>query len=192
MPLSPIVFCVLGALVFCDIVSRTEMFKDEKPSFHLNHMDLGAQNILVDDDFNFLAIIDLEFAQTAPVQVNHFPLPFPLISSNASIREILQDLKHVAFSNVSRQTAAQTTCQQKLQDAERNLAQKGRPVVPSIADGLYGPASRIYAVSEKLGGSWGTSEELTYEMVRLAFGFDGDEAKEYLDKMETKMKAQQG
>lgn len=66
-------FSVLGAFVFCDIVSSTGLFTDKEPSFHLNHMDMGTQNILVDDDFNFLAIIDWEFAQTAPVQVNHFP-----------------------------------------------------------------------------------------------------------------------
>jgi len=66
-------FSVLGAFVFCDIVSSTGLFTDKEPCFHLNHMDMGTQNILVDDDFNFLAIIDWEFAQTAPVQVNHFP-----------------------------------------------------------------------------------------------------------------------
>ncbi|KAF2110374.1 hypothetical protein BDV96DRAFT_583911 [Lophiotrema nucula] len=90
-------FCVLGAFVFCDIVSSTELFKDNEPSFHLNHMDMGTQNILVDDDFNFLAIIDWEFAQTAPVQVNHFPMPFPLISSTASIQEILQETRAFSF-----------------------------------------------------------------------------------------------
>ncbi|GKU11974.1 unnamed protein product, partial [Fusarium langsethiae] len=31
-------------------------------------MDLGTQNVLVDDDLNFLAVIDWEFAQTAPWQ----------------------------------------------------------------------------------------------------------------------------
>lgn len=66
-------FCVLGAFVFCDIVSSTELFNDKQTCFHLNHMDMGTQNILVDDDYNFLVIIDWEFAQTAPVQVNHFP-----------------------------------------------------------------------------------------------------------------------
>lgn len=115
-------FCVLGAFVFCDIVSRTELFKNREPPFHLNHMDMGTQNILVDDEFNFLAIIDWEFAQTVPVQVNHFPsmqlepisslhnvsepsvycpVPFYLISSTASTQEILQDTEHLAFRNVS-------------------------------------------------------------------------------------------
>jgi aminoglycoside phosphotransferase (APT) family kinase protein len=39
---------------------------DTVEQFPLSHMDLGTQNIIVDNDFNFLAIIDWEFAQTAP------------------------------------------------------------------------------------------------------------------------------
>ncbi|KAF2003179.1 hypothetical protein P154DRAFT_592234 [Amniculicola lignicola CBS 123094] len=179
-------FCVLGAFVFCDIVASTELFKDKETSFHLNHMDMGTQNILVDDEFNFLAVIDWEFAQTAPAQVNNFPMPFPLVSSTASIQEILQDTEHLAFRNVSRQTATQELYWQKFQDAERSLAEQGRPVIPSIAERLRGPASRIFAILEKLGGFWG-NKELTYEMVRLAFGLEGDEAKEYLERMERKM-----
>ncbi|CAI6336591.1 unnamed protein product [Periconia digitata] len=172
--------------VFCDIVASTELFKDKETSFHLNHMDMGTQNILVDDEFNFLAVIDWEFAQSAPVQVNHFPMPFPLISSEASIQKILQDTEHLAFRNVSRQTAAQQLYWQKFQDAERNLAEQGRPVIPSISERLRGPASRIYAILEKLGGFWGP-KDLTYEMVRLSFGIEGDAAKEYLERMERKM-----
>ncbi|PVI04277.1 hypothetical protein DM02DRAFT_586500 [Periconia macrospinosa] len=185
-------FCVLGAFIFCDIVARTTLFNDETKSFHLNHMDMGTQNILVDDDFKFLAIIDWELAQTAPVQVNHFPMPFPLISSDTSIQERLQDPEHVAYRNVARQTAAQKLYQQKFRDAERSLAEKGRKVLPSIAEGLQGHASRIYAILEKLGGGWGRSEEFTYEMVRLAFGIEGDEAKRYIERMEAKINEQKG
>lgn len=119
-------------------------------------------------------------------------MPFPLISSPASIQEILQDPEHLAFRNVSRQTAAQTLYQQKFHEAELTLSQKGRSVLPSIADGLQEPGSRIYAILEKLGGFWGTAEELTYEMVRLAFGFEGDEAKRYLGEMEMKMNGKKG
>lgn len=61
-------------------------------------MDLGTQNILIDEAFNFLAIIDWEFAQTAPWQVNHYPMPFPLTSSD--IDDILKDPEHMAFGNV--------------------------------------------------------------------------------------------
>lgn len=34
----------------------------------------------------------------------------------------------------------------------------------------------------------GMEEELTYEMVRLAYGFDPEEANKYLNEMEAKMK----
>jgi hypothetical protein len=114
-------------------------------------------------------------------------VPFPLIESTASIQVILQDPQHLAFRNVSRQTAAQKLYQQRFQDAEQSLAQQGRKVLPSIADVLRGPASRIYTILEKLGGFRATSEELTYEMVRLAFGFEGEEAKRYLERMEMEM-----
>jgi hypothetical protein len=57
-------------------------------------MDLGTQNILVDDRFNFRAIIDWEFAQTAPWQVNHYPMTFPLLESDTKIQGILQDPNH--------------------------------------------------------------------------------------------------
>ena len=62
----------LGARVFRDILDRTTLFgdMDTTEQFPLNHMDLGTQNILVDDKYNFIAIIDWEFAQTAPWQVN--------------------------------------------------------------------------------------------------------------------------
>lgn len=65
---SPISFQRIGARVFCDIVSGTALFTDtSNPElFPLLHMEIGTQNILVDDDFNIVAIIDFEFAQTAP------------------------------------------------------------------------------------------------------------------------------
>lgn len=59
--------------VSADIVRDTELFRNADASslssftgFPPNHTDLGTQNILVDEDFNFLAGIDWEFAQTAP------------------------------------------------------------------------------------------------------------------------------
>jgi hypothetical protein len=119
-------------------------------------------------------------------------VPFPLISSPNSIEEILQDPKHLAFRNVSRQTAAQKLYVENLYLAEQYLEKIGAPVSPSVANALQQSASRIYGILEKLGGFFGTSEELTYEMVRLAFGIEGDEAKEYLEKMETKMNEKSG
>jgi hypothetical protein len=53
---------------------------------------------------------------------------------------------------------------------------------------MHGAASRIYAIAEKIGVFGGMEEELTYELVRLGFGFDGEEAKKYLSEMEAEMK----
>lgn len=41
-------------------------------------MDMGTQILLVDDEFNVIAVIDWEFAQSAPLDVNNFLMPFPL------------------------------------------------------------------------------------------------------------------
>lgn len=53
---------------------------------------------------------------------------------------------------------------------------------------LDGAASRIYAILDKFGVFKGMEEKLTYEMVRLAYGFNREEAKKYLNEMEAKMK----
>ncbi|PSN68260.1 hypothetical protein BS50DRAFT_665880 [Corynespora cassiicola Philippines] len=179
--------CVLGAFVFCDIVSNTQLFKNEDLSFHLNHMDMGTQNILVDDDYNFLAIIDWQFAQTAPVQVNHYPMPFPLVKSDASMQKILQDPANKGFRNFQKSDRAQKLYLKKFKDAESNLKKKGSPVIPSISDQLNGPASRIYAILDKLDPSWPGLDELIYEMLRLAFELEEDTAKNYIERLEAEM-----
>lgn len=183
------VFKILGTFVFQDIVLNTPIFKTigDGP-FHFNHMDIGTQNILVDEDFNFVAIIDWEFAQSAPWEVNHYPMPFPCIFSDDKIHKILEDPNHIAHDNISRQVYAQGLYRQKFADAERALERRGKTLPKSIADTMHGAASKIYAIAEKIGVFSGMEEELTYEMVRLAFGFDGEEARKYLNKMETEMK----
>jgi hypothetical protein len=184
------IFTKLGPFVFKDIVHNTTLFKTGGGPFHLDHGDMGTQNILVDQYFNFLAIIDWEFAQTAPWEVIHYPMPFPLISADAKTDCILQNPDHIAHRNVSRQVAARKMYRQKFRDAEQALESRGRSSQKSIADVLDGAASRIYAILEKFGVFEGMEEELTYEMVRLAYGFDREEAKKYLNEMEAKMKGQ--
>ncbi|KND90051.1 hypothetical protein TOPH_05339 [Tolypocladium ophioglossoides CBS 100239] len=183
---SSMSFLRIGALVFCDIISNTTLFKDigTEALFPLNHMDLGTQNILVDDDFNFLAIIDWEFAQTAPWQVNHYPMPFPLLFSDAAIRDILRDPSHLAYKNVVRQEFARGLYRQTFQSAGNDLKKKGRPLTASFAEVLDSPASRIYACFTCLGRSPQADEGLVYEMVRLAFGWDSRDIEEYLRDIE--------
>ena len=172
-------FARLGALVFIDIVQHTPLFKGTAP-FPLNHMDLGTQNILVDDDFTFLAIIDWEFAQTAPWQVNRFPMPFPLLWPDEKIKNVLANRDHIAHGNVSRQEAARRMYVGKFQEAERKLQNEGRPVVGSFAEVLDTNASRIFACFNRLLGVVEEDEAHVREMARLAFGFDGGETDEYL------------
>lgn len=179
----------LGAFVFLNIVQKTDLFTspDSGEVFHFNHIDMGTQNILVDEDFNFLAVIDLEFAQTTPWQVNHYPMPFPLLSSDAEIDEILKTPSHIAYKNTSRQAVARNLYCRKFQDAEQELQKNGRPLQRSIAHLLDGAASRIYACLDMLGGFGDMDTDLTYEMLRLAYGFDIEITKQYLEKAKSRM-----
>lgn len=175
-------FATLGALVFLDTLQNTELFSspDSGEPFHFNHMDMGTQNILVDDNFNFLAVIDWEFAQTAPWEVNHYPMSF---HSDPEVEEILKNPNHIAHNTVSKRKAAQELYPKKFLDAECELEKKGRPLRRSIAHVLDGEASRIYACFEDLGGFSGMDKELTHEMVQLAYGLDPGATEQYLEQL---------
>ncbi|GAB0139139.1 hypothetical protein EsDP_00007353 [Epichloe bromicola] len=172
---------MLGASVFLDIVQTTGLFGESQPHYPLNHMDLGTQNIIVDDNFNFLGLIDWEFAQTAPWQVNHYPMPFPLLCSDSEIQDALDDPRNIAHKNVSRQTFARQLYSEKFRDAEIMQRKKGQPLGRNFSEVLDSPASRIYACFTKLGGPAEHDVELVREMVRLAFGFDAKETDRYLE-----------
>ncbi|KAI1755397.1 hypothetical protein F4782DRAFT_403614 [Xylaria castorea] len=175
----------LGAFVFLDIVKTTDLFINTgtEGSFPFNHMDLGTQNILVDKNFNFIAVIDWEFAQTAPWQVIHYPMPFPLLGPD---EDILRDPSHVAYKNVSRQDAARRIYHRKFRDAESELKANGRSLGGSFAATLDSPASRIYACFTNLGRIPTADADLMYEMARLAFGLNPQEAEEYVRKIKQK------
>ncbi|KAI0403040.1 hypothetical protein F4802DRAFT_329819 [Xylaria palmicola] len=175
----------LGALVFLDIVRTTDLFGDTNAegSFPLNHMDLGAQNILVDGDFDLVAVIDWEFAQTAPWQVVRYPMPFPLLGPD---EDILRDPSHPAHGNVSRQDAARRLYRRGFRDAEGGLAAHGQPLGGSFAAALDGPASRIYACFTNLGRMPTADAGLMCEMARLAFGLNPQEAEAYVREIERK------
>ena len=174
----------LGALVLRDILDKTTLFGDVDTieQFPLNYMDLGTQNILVDDQFNFIAIIDWEFAQTAPWQVNRYPMPFPLLQLD--IEDILRDPGHLAYRTVLRQDVSRRLYRQKFQEAERMLEEEGRPLHGSFADTLDSPASRTYACFNSLGRVQQDDRGLLGEMVQLAFGLDADKAEQYLRELE--------
>lgn len=178
----------LVILTFRRIVDNTVLFTSSAgEEFSLNHMDMGSQNILVDDSFNLVAVIDWEFAQTAPWQVVHYPMPFPLTCSDERIEEILRDPGHLAYHNVSRQAAAQKMYKDKMKQAEEAMTRNGHRVTRSVADSLNGPESRIYACLERVSRDDENNEALACEMVRLAFGLDLEAAKKYLNTIKTQI-----
>ncbi|MBE3048928.1 phosphotransferase [Candidatus Bathyarchaeota archaeon] len=147
-------WAALGAFVFRDIVRSTTLYADGDGRFPLNHMDLGTQNILVDDELNFLAIIDWEFAQTAPWAVNHYPMPFPLLKSDGEIRDILRDPEHLAHRNVSRQESARKLYVQGFRDAEAGLRGRGGCSRARLRASWTVPRRGCMRVSQVLGGCW--------------------------------------
>ncbi|KAI8710651.1 APH domain-containing protein [Fusarium sp. LHS14.1] len=177
----------LGALVFLDIVQSTTFFQASHAQYPFNHMDLGTQNIIVDDDLNFLAIIDWEFAQTAPWQVNHYPMPFPLLWPDERIKAILDDPQHLAHKNISRQADARELYCRKFREAESRLNREGSYLGGEFTEVLQSAASRIYACFSKLGDLPEQDEGLVREMVRLAFQLDDEGTKQYLKAMSEKL-----
>lgn len=177
----------LVIFTFMDIVNKTDIFTSkEGDEFYFNHMDMGTQNILVDDEYNFLAVIDWEFSQTAPWQVNHFPMPFPLTNSDAELEEILRNPDHLAYSNVLRQSAAQRMYKKKMIEAENQAARPGRH---SIGNALDGPACRIYGCLHGINGFDESNRALAYEMIRLAYALTGAAATQYIDALRLRVPA---
>lgn len=156
-----------GAVVFLDILRKTSLFgdMDSVERFPLNH--IGTQNVIVDDEFNFIAVIDWGFTQTAPWQVNHYPMPFPLLRSKDT-DDILGDPSHLARENVLRQDRSRRIYRQKFREAERKLEEEGRPLAGSIADTLDRPVSTIYACFTNLGRLPEADQDLVLEMGNLA------------------------
>jgi hypothetical protein len=180
----------LGALILLDIIQTTPLFTSSPDAQSpLNHMDLGTQNILVDDPFNFLAVIDWEFAQTAPWQVNYYPMPFTLIWPDEEIKAILEDPEHLAHGNVWRQAAARELYVRRFREAEEKLRGEGWMMIGgSFADVLEGGASRVYGCFCRLRGVPEQDGELVREMVRVAFGFGDEETERYLEGMREKLR----
>lgn len=148
-------------------------------------MDLDYSNIIVDDDFHFLALIDWELAHTAPWQVNRYPWPFPLLCSDSEIKEILDDPTHLAHENVLKRNSIRKLYRQKFREAEIKLRGQGL-VEGTFAEVLESPASRVRACFEELGKI--PEHDLIYvrKMVRLAFGFDDEGTDQYLKDMQSR------
>ncbi|POR34392.1 Uncharacterized protein TPAR_05414 [Tolypocladium paradoxum] len=133
---------------------------------------MGMQKILIDDDFNFVAVIDWELAQSAPWEVNHYPMPIPLISSDTQTAEILYEFGHRAHRNMSRQVGARLLYRQKFEEAERALEKRAIRCTTQLL--------KIYGLAGKIGVFHGMEEELMYELIRLGYGLTGPEAEQHL------------
>ena len=176
----------IGKHVFCDIVKTTGLYTDSCNRFPLNHMDMGTQNILVDDDFNFVAVIDWEFAQTAPWSVNYFPMPFPLTDTDTEIKQILQDSKHIAHKNVAKQELTRKLYVRQFEEAERALREAGRGLSGSFAATLTGKPSRVYSCFTKLGDMPESDEYFARAMIQVAFDYDAAGMDSYLQGLKEK------
>ncbi|CAK7267749.1 hypothetical protein SEPCBS119000_002710 [Sporothrix epigloea] len=176
----------LGRLVFFDIVHNTDLYNDSCENFPLNHMDLGTNNFLVDNDFNILAVIDCEQAQTAPWAVNYYPMPFTLLESDAELERVLNDPEHIAHEYSTLSERGRKMYVSKFREAEAALKLAGRGLDGSFAAVLNSAPSRVFACFESLGDQPEADEDYVREMVRLAFGLEGASADEYLDAIRAK------
>lgn len=175
-------FSRLGAFVFLDIVQTTGLFSSSQDSFPVNHMDLGPQNIIFDDEFNLLGIIDWELTQTAPLQVNYCPFPFSLLYPDSEVQTALGDPTHIAHeSTVSHHSTHRLYCQ-KFREAEIKLSLEGL-LKGSFAKVLEGSASKVYGCFDSLGIDAENDPYHVRNMVRLAFGFDDEGTDRYIKKM---------
>jgi hypothetical protein len=181
-------FTRLGLFTFLDIVRKTHTFtaNHNNGPFRLSHMDMGIQNLLVDDDFNIIAVIDWEMTQSAPWDVFHHPMPFPLLMPDEQIGKILADPEHLAHRNTLRQAKIREMYRAKFAEAEAALS---TPLPCSIAAVLGGNPSRIYGIAEKIGVFDGMEEMLTRELVRLGYGLVGEAAEKKLEELEAEMRA---
>ena len=69
------------------------------------------------------------------------------------------------------------------QEAEMNLQAEGRPLKGSFVEVLQSRASRVYACFTNLGRLPQADDDLIYQMVRLAFGYQGEVAARYVQDM---------
>ena len=170
----------LAYAVFADIVNNTSLFESTSAElFSLGHMDLGAHNILIDDDYSFLAVIGWEFAQAAPWQRNHYPTALSLLPPDARCAGSNQRTsRSFTHDNLSSQLYTQ-----KLREAERAFLRRGRVIPYSFLDVAYSAASQIFARFCRLGTDPEQDESFAREMVQLAFRYNASGTEGYLAKI---------
>ena len=171
---------LLGPVVHLDIVKNSSLFKSNRNGpFPLNHLDMGTQNLLMDDEYNIVAIIDWEMAQTAPWEINYYQWPFPPMDRKDDVN--WDSLGPVARSNTQRTFDSQDFYRRKFAQAEIELRNQGRPLAVSISNILDSDESRTYFMMERHGVDGPDADE-TYlkEAVKMAFGYGDQEVESYL------------
>lgn len=99
----------------------------------------------------------------------------------------LNDPDHIAHKNTTRQTAAQKMYRTKFREAEARVDKSGGHIRGGFSEVLGSAASRIFACFSRLGCMPEQDENWTREMVRLAFNFDDEKAKLYLEQTSRKL-----
>ncbi|KAB8346368.1 hypothetical protein FH972_023410 [Carpinus fangiana] len=126
--------------------------------FSLFHMDLGIHNILVDDSFNILAVIDWELASTAPATADFLPMPFQPALDPEADRAILRNPSNRRFHHLKREYAMRKFFTDGLKEAEARLREDGRlssslPEAELRSKVFHSPASTAYYLMERQGKS---------------------------------------
>ncbi|KJZ68785.1 hypothetical protein HIM_11829 [Hirsutella minnesotensis 3608] len=126
--------------------------KEPRPSFVLAHPDLRCGNILIDDDFHILAIIDWEFSGTIPLQLftpppwimGHDPATL-LFCTGVPRRDIFPEFRTLLLEMRNSSSACTQLCQDwGLQDeaVQHQFVQKVSPIMeifrhPSKLQNIY-------------------------------------------------------
>lgn len=148
-------------------------------------MDMGTQNILVDAQYNLVAVIDWEFAQTAPWQTFDYPMPFPLRESDPAIESTLAQPESMGHKNAVRQAATRKLYRDGFKRAEDMIEQSGSPLRVSLADALDSPAVRVYTLFSILGRQPEDDERCVRTMLDVAYGWPKARVDEYLKSLVT-------
>nr|POE93277.1 hypothetical protein CFP56_19289 [Quercus suber] len=174
----------LAHYVYRDIVQNSVVFKEShEPPFHFNHMDLGAHNILVDGNYSIIAVIDWEFAQSAPWQEHTYPKLFAPLANvfEESNKAILCDPAHVDYRSASLQEATRQRFRKGFDNAERELRTQGRNIGRSISTSLGSKGARIRTLASMLQHVDPVYvEQCTVEMIKIAYELNEEDAKKHL------------
>ena len=120
---------------------------DTEDAFGLANRDLGPHNLLVDDDFNIIALIDLDFVLSAP-------------------RYIVANLPHRTYTELDPDSSDLGV--RKRVEEYLSALEKDRPDFPSI---IRSPFAKIWAELERLDHAFGVEESVRVEVVRSAIRF---------------------